>query len=445
VKLRDYQERAVTDLVKRVAAPCRVVAVSPTGSGKSVIGAAVVQRIRGKRVLWVAHRRELLRQARTELLAAGVPESDVGILSGTDKDNAGARVLVASIGLAARDVPSADLVVIDEAHRAAAATYRHILGGQLHVLGLTATPWRLDGTPMGDVFNEMLVVASQEELIADGWLARPETYGIPRDKMKTLGLRRGKSDYTGASLDAASKRTALVGDVVKETQRLAAGRQTLVFAVNRAHGQKLAAAFKRAGRAVAYLDGETPSDERDRITSELRDGMIQIVVNVDVLSEGFDCPLVSCIAIARPTRSRTRFLQYCGRAARIVPGNKRRAIILDHAGNCYTHLLPGVDYAWSLDGGAERETGEEPNRQCAECERMIPLSCKTCPHCAAEQPATKRERQEAAAHDADLERLAIGKAEREAIRGRLVEVAARRRLPKEWIDQVIRELPGAHI
>lgn len=407
MKLRAYQRKAVSALSGMLDKHGRVVAVSPTGSGKTVIGASLVMK-RRDRVLWLAHRVELLRQARRQLLKAGVRERDVGIVSGVDRENEGARVLVASVdAMRARDeIGDVGLIVVDEAHRVAARGYQKVLAAVsgAQVLGLTATPWRLDGKGLGETFSAMHVCAYQAQLIADGFLAPPVTYGVPLEKAREMvaGVGATSGDYAVGALGKAMMRGTLMGDVVAECHRLAKRESTIVFAATREHGQALTARFVAAGRRVEYLDGQTLPAERDAIIARLASGKTQIVVNVDVLTEGFDCPAVKCIAIARPTRSRTRWLQYCGRAAR--PHLDKRAIILDHGGNVWRHGLPERDHEWSL-AGSERESGDAPVKRCAECGAMIHAAAIRCSECGAEQPLTERESRELQERETELERL----------------------------------------
>lgn len=400
-----------------------MLAVSPTGSGKTVIGAAVV-RGRGDRVLWLAHRVELLRQARAKLVEAGLRERDVGILSGVDRENVEARVLVASVDTmrARREIADVGLVVVDEAHRVLAAGYQKVLAALpgAQVLGLTATPCRLDGKGLGETFTAMHVCALQAQLIAGGHLAPPVTYGIPLEKAREMvaGIKTSSGDYAAGALGKAMMRGQLMGDVVSECHRLAPGESTLVFAATRDHGRALTARFVRAGRTAEYVDGQTRPDDRDGIIARLMSGETQVVVNVDVLTEGFDCPRVKCIAIARPTRSLTRWLQYCGRAAR--PHESKRAIILDHGGNTWLHGLPQRDHDWSLDG--KTRDGEAPVRRCVECGAMMPASERVCGECGAEQPLSEREQRELEEREAELEELRESEAERKALAQRMREM-----------------------
>lgn len=438
MRLRDYQARAVADLPARLNEHRRVVAVAPTGSGKTVIGAAYIKRSGASRVLWIAHRIELLRQAFDQLRAAGLAPEDVGILSGPDKRNLGARVLVAGIdSLRSRETPHADLIVVDEAHRIEAASYQAVLDARpdARVLGLTATPWRLDGKGLGETFADLFVMAGPTELIADGFIARPITYGVPREKARAMvaGVSSRGGDFAPGEAGAAMMRGTLMGDVVSECARLAPGQRTLVFAASREHGQALATRFKRAKRPTAYLDGETAQGVRDAIVGRLVSGETEIVVNVDVLTEGFDCPPVTCIAMARPTKSLTRFLQYVGRASR--PFEERRPLILDHAGNTWRHNLPEAEREWTLDGRPKGSSGEAPVKLCTMCDppTIIPAGAKTCPNCGHEQPLTEREIEEREEREIELERLRMQGEHLARAEAVLWRMAAENGRGEEWV------------
>ncbi len=439
MKLHPDQALAVDTLVKLLATRRTVCAVAPTGSGKTVVGAALISRRRGTRVLWLAHRYELLTQAMAQLVAAGVPVGEVGLLSGVKKKNADARVLVASVGMFNfRDAPSdVQLIVIDECHRVEAASYQAILAElpDARVLGLTATPQRLDGKPLKDSFNELLVMGGQTELIAAKRIASPVTYGVPYDKARKLiaGVKSQLGDYQVGQLGRAMK-GKLMGDVVAETCRLAPGLRTLVFAVNREHGRALAERYKVAGRATEYLDGETPAEERRDIITRLESGETEVIVNIDVLTEGFDCPAVKCIVLARPTKSLTRFLQYCGRASRLYEG--KRPIIIDNAGNCWRFGLPNAERTWTLEGRPKGESEQLAVKLCKECEAMIPIAAQTCPECGAEQPVHERELEE---QRAELERLKAADDDRERMRGVLRKLAAVKGLGEDWVELALRE------
>lgn len=433
-----YQREAV-DTIRRMDERC-IVCVGPTGSGKTVVAAELVRQARARRVLWLAHRVELLRQARDEIVAAGVPSRDVGILSGTLKENTGARILVCSVAmLVSKTPPSADFIVVDEAHRIAANTYQRILSRvpSVPVLGLTATPERLDGKPLDTTFGAMHVFATPTQLIADGYIAQPVTYGVSRERARYMVSDVGRSghDYSQRQLGESMNNRILMGDTLSEWKRLASDRRTVVFASSRSHAAALCDKFREAEPRTEYLDGTTPAATREAMLHRLRSGDTRVIVNVDCLSEGFDCPPVGCIVLARPTKSLTRYLQQIGRGSR--PYRGERPIILDHAGNTWCHGLPEAERSWSLEG-REKSPGDAPVRRCPECAAMIPISAQECTECGAEA-RTEEEVQEM---EVELERVRATQQEVESAESRVRELARRRGASEAWVGLVMRGMFG---
>jgi superfamily II DNA or RNA helicase len=405
-----------------------------------VIAVALLKKWPGKRVLWVAHRIELLRQAVDQLKAAGVPGRDIGILSGPDKANPGARILVASIDMMrSQPCPKVDVIVVDEAHRVMAESYLALIRKRPRaiVLGLTATVWRLDGEPLGDVFDAMRVMAEAFELIHDGWIARPVCYGLPDDKARSLtkGVTAGK-DFAQGKLSKAMSKLPLMGNTISEWKRLANGKRTIVFAVNHEHAAKLFKRFKRAKVAVEYLRDNIGNDGRKGALKRLASGKTRVIVNVDVLSEGYDCPNVECIVMARPTKSLTRFLQQCGRDAR--PSGKW--IVIDHAGNVQRFGYPDTPRDWSLEDVATAAgSGSAPTKTCCNdaCRYQMPTGCRECPECGAEQPLSERELSE---KEAELKRLERSSMERAALDKAIRALSKQKRLPASWIAKVLERI-----
>ena len=390
VALYDFQARAVGDVFPRLRGGQRVVLVSPTGSGKTVMGSSVVaewtRKCNAGRVLWLAHRVELLSQAERSLVTAGA--SGVAILSGESKPADGWRVLVASIDSVrvGTDLSGVTLVVVDEAHRTLAKSYRRIVDERLAgipVLGLTATPWRLDGRGVGDVYTGGLVLAATPSALIEAKRAtQPKVFTVNKQRHEDIvsGVKTNAGEYDEA--EVSKRMIVLAGNVVEERARHAAGLPTICFAVNRAHAKELARRFAESGVTTGYIDGQSTKAERKAATDGIANGSIEVLVSVDVLTEGFDVPSVRCISYARPTKSLTRWLQGCGRAARYHDGT--RAVILDHAGNIYRHGLPTDDREWSLEDREKGDSTGSAHRQCPSCELAVPIGCVACPECGIE-------------------------------------------------------------
>jgi superfamily II DNA or RNA helicase len=446
---RQYAEKAITYLRAALAKHKRVIAVSPTGSGKTVIVSQLVKReTRWRRVLFLAHRYELVDQAYRTLTALGL---DVGVMMASDQElhgnervNPKARVQVGSVQtIAARGVPpGVDLIVFDEAHRTMADSYQSIADAcpKAQILGVTATPCRLDGKGLGDFYRDMYVIARPSKLYEDGYLAKPRTYSAPPDVLARLaselkGARSQAGDFAPKSLSDAVDKKYLIGRVVEETLRLAPGVPKVVFACNVAHSKHLARSFKRAGVVAAHVDGATPAEERSALLTALRERDVEVVCNVDVLSEGWDLPALGAVVVARPTKSLARFLQMVGRVQRTFHGKK--PIIIDHGANVQRlDCLPGEDLDWSLDAGVDRADGEgqwSRVKVCKQCQSCIPEGCRICPDCDSAQPKTAREEREEV--EAQLvEVTATRMAER---RARVEALAKQKNAPPGWVDKVI--------
>ena len=390
--LRHYQRAAAHEIQTRVMHGARrILVVAPTGSGKTVLFAhlATTARARGRRVLIVAHRRELIHQAYAKLLASGLDEVDVGVVMASDpRRRPAAGIQVASVDtLRYRTRPRADLVIIDECHRATAKSYRDLTDAYpaaIH-LGFTATPYRSDGRGLGEIYDEIVVVASIGSLIAEGYLVQPRVFTVPTlPDLSNVRVRGG--DYDERALATAVNTTSLVGDLVEHWRSHAGGVRTVAFAVSVEHSRHIAERFRAAGVAAEHLDGATATAERDAILKRLATGTTRVVTNCNCLSEGFDLPSVKCAILARPTKSAGLFLQQAGRILRPFEG--LRAVILDQAGSAAVHGLPQAEREFSLDGIKRRgATQTAPSRTCPECYAVLPAAMQTCPECSFAFPA----------------------------------------------------------
>jgi len=340
--LRPYQRAAIDAvLAARRAGKRRLLVHLPTGAGKTVIFSHLASLAR-RQVLVLAHREELLSQARDKLQRALGGEGVVAIERGALRAPTDARVLVCSIRslhearlakvLKGRDV---GLIVYDECHHAAADDNLRVLR-QLGVfepaftgtlLGFTATTSRGDGQGLDAVFEEIVYSRALPELIDDGFLAPLRGYRIAT----TADLRQLSS--TGADFDEEQlgeavdieERNALVA---RSIQELARDRRTIAFCVTVNHARHLAHALNALGVPAGIVHGAMPHDVRAQALADFREGRVQVLTNVGVLTEGFDDPGVSCVAMARPTRSEGLYAQCVGRGTRLHPG-KTDCLILD--------------------------------------------------------------------------------------------------------------------
>jgi DNA repair protein RadD len=365
--LRDYQLRAIADARVQFASGRRAVClVAPTGSGKTTIGAAIVRghlEVSARhRVLWLAHRTELVDQAavRLESLDIGVGVVAAGSARVADVT---ARVQVASIGtlLARETLPAATLVVFDEAHHYVATEWSRLARryeGALRI-GLTATPERGDGTALGALFDGMVSVASVRELTEQGYLAPCEVIAPDR----TLAARTIAQDPVAAYLEHAP------------------GERAIVFASHAKAAVQYATAFRGAGIQCATILDTTPASVRAEALEGHRDGVIPVLVNVFVLTEGFDSPSTSVCILARGCGAAGTYLQMVGRVLRVADG-KRRALLLDLKGVSHVHGLPDDDREYSLEGRGIRRAAEAMvvGRFCLVCGALLEESgaCVDC-------------------------------------------------------------------
>lgn len=441
---RAYETRAVTDIRAALTEHRRVVAVGPTGCGKTVVASMLIKQQPEWNVLFVAHKYELVDQAHAQLAAqgirAGVIMAQDERLHGADRVDADARVQVASVQtIARRGGPErVDLIVFDEAHRIMADSYQSVVEAHPSalVLGLTATPERMDGKSLGDFFAHMVMIALPSELYEAGYLARPSVYVAPAGAVTELtkrikGAAIGHGDYTSKALARIVNSGALVGKVVSEAIRLAPKVPKVVFAGSVKHSQQLAERFRKRGIKAAHLDAETDPHDRARMLDGLRTGAVEVVCNFGVLTEGWDLPALGAVIIARPTRSKTLLFQMAGRVQRPYKG--RKPIVLDH-GNCCIALGidPRDDHPWSLDG-VTRSSGNGVVKSCPDCLAIIPGGCTKCPSCGATQPKTERQLQD----EIEAKLVELEKKRLDEIRARVEKVAKEKNAPKGWVEKVM--------
>lgn len=340
--LRPYQREAIDAvLAARRRGVRRMLVCLPTGAGKTVIFSRLAE-LAQRQVLVLAHREELLRQARDKIAQALGNQEIVAIERGAERATAHAKVLVCSIRslgeerltqlLRGRNV---GLVVYDECHHAAADDNLRVLR-QLGVferdyagtlLGFTATTARGDGKGLDEIFEQIVYSRALPELIDDGYLSKLRGFRI-RTSADLTRLSSAGLDFLDEELAEAvdiEERNALVA---RSIQELARDRRTIAFCVTVNHARNLARSLNALGVAAGIVHGAMPGAERARALAEFRAGTVQVMCNVAVLTEGFDDPGVSCIAMARPTRSEGMYAQCVGRGTRLHPG-KSDCLILD--------------------------------------------------------------------------------------------------------------------
>lgn len=361
----------------------RLLIVAPTGAGKTTIAGDMIRAAlaRGKRIAFLAHRKELIGQASNKLKELNVPH---GVIQGGRTDTrAWLPVHVASVQtLKNRIFQAPDLVFVDECHRARARTYEELLGRwpAAVVVGLTATPVRTDGRGLGDLFDVMIQCPDIAELTGLGYLV-PSRVFAPSN-VDLSNVRVTGDDFDQAALAAALDTKELVGDIVAHWRRLASDRLTVAFAVNRDHARHIRDEFRGAGVVAESLDSHTRPRLRDQLLADLAGGVIRVLCSVGVLTEGWDCPPVSCAILARATVSLSLYLQMVGRILRPFPG-KVDGLVLDHAGNVAIHGLPDDPRAWALkmDTNKDKAPRKVTPKVCPRCYTVYGPSVRACVPC----------------------------------------------------------------
>ena len=375
--LRDYQKKDV----ERIRAAFgsgrrRVLYVAPTGSGKTVTFAYVAANAvaKGKTVVILGHRIEITEQIGAALAAMEVRHGRIQ----PGHPMMDAIVQVAMVQTVARrldKIAAPDLVVIDEAHHAVAGTWQKVLDAwpKAKILGVTATPERLDGRELGDVFDEMVIGPDVADLIGQGFIA-PFTYIAPDAEIDLSGVRTLGGDFIASDLAAAVDRNVITGNVVEHYRKHLSGRTAICFCITVAHAEHVAAEFRANGVTAASIDGTMTSAERTSLVTRLRDGELRVLTSCELISEGFDAPAVGGAILLRPTQSFALFRQQVGRCLRPKPDGSA-AVILDHVGNVFRHGLPDAPHEWSLDS-AKRRNGEKVApavRKCRACSIVFPI------------------------------------------------------------------------
>ena len=395
IKLRPYQRDLLHQVQTALAADtkARVMMQLPTGGGKTIIaGALLADWLKdGRKAVWLTHRRELAEQTCRMLTDAHIAAmTDVKWTPGTDAPamSGGAVILMAqTVGRRTASMEvwhqynANDLMVIDEAHHAAAEGWeRAMKQWPGRIIGMTATPWRLSKKEGFDhLFDELLCGPQVADLQADDWLCDARTL-LPPPEQRIIGGEIDLSgDYTDRGIERANRPDVMTAGVLEFWRRDYDDRPTIAYAVSVDHARNLASVFNDAGIPAAVILGDTSSEERSKAIADFRAGTLKVLVNVVVATEGFDLPDASCIVIARPTMSLALYLQMVGRGLRPKDGDD--CLILDLAANSEIHGLPEEQRKWSLEPRGIESPGEAPVVWCPKCETVSPATSHHCRGC----------------------------------------------------------------
>ena len=395
MRLRPRQKTFVERSVAALGQHGNTLGVAPTGAGKTIMLSAVTGEMLGDgaKACVLAHRDELTEQNRAKFqrVVSGVSTS---VVDAGSKDWAGQTTfaMVPTLARASNlaDMPRLDLLVIDEAHHAVADSYRRIINRvrdanpDARVFGVTATPTRGDKKGLREAFDNVADQVRLGELIASGHLVPPRTFVIDVGVQEELkSVRKTSADFDMTEVADIMDRAPVTDEVIRHWREKAGDRQTVVFCSTVAHADHVTEAFRAAGITAALIHGDLAADTRKSILADYAAGDIRVIVNVAVLTEGWDHPPTSCVVLLRPSSYKSTMIQMVGRGLRTVdpeehPGVvKTDCVVLDFGTSSLIHgtLEQDVD----LDG--KTATGDAPTKSCPACAAEIPLAATECPLC----------------------------------------------------------------
>ncbi|PWU71777.1 helicase [Ochrobactrum sp. POC9] len=394
--LRPRQKLFVERSVAALDTHANTLGVAPTGAGKTIMLSAVAGKMIGDtdaKAAVLAHRDELTAQNRDKFARVN-PTISTSVVDSSDKSWNG-RVTFAMVQTLSRstnltNMPALDLLVIDEAHHATADSYRRIIDQALkanpacRIFGVTATPNRGDRKGLREVFSNVADQIRIGELIRSGHLVPPRTFvidvGVRDDLAK---VRKTASDFDMSEVERIMNRAPVMDAIIRHWKEKAAGRQTVVFCSTVDHARSATDAFNEAGVAAVLVHGEMADGERQAALAAYAAGDVQVVVNVAVLTEGWDHPPTACVVLLRPSSYKSTMIQMVGRGLRTVDPNehpgvvKTDCVVLDFG----TASLMHGSLEQEVDLAGHEASGDAPTRCCPQCEADIPLGCQECPLC----------------------------------------------------------------
>lgn len=422
--LREYQTTGISSIAAAFSSGKRApILVSPTGSGKTVIASEIIRRsvAKGKTSMFIAHREELIANASHKIAEQGIrhnlicaPDMQRRIVSdqfmalgrsfvSTQPEPVSVamiRTLFSRVGRGENYSP--DLILIDECHLSISPTYKKVIAAlpSARLIGLTATPQRLSGEGMGEVYDDIVVLVEPDALEAMGFLVPIKAYGSPITP-DTSQIKTSMGDFNSSEISSLMDTSEISGDAVKNYRLHADGKRAIVFTTSITHAHHVAENFRAAGFRAVAVDGDSDKGLRASAVKQIESGEIDVLVNCGLYIEGLDCPSIECVIDLAPTQSVTRFMQKIGRGLRPSERTgKTNAIILDHAGNFMRHGHPYDSREWSLDGRKKKEKTDEVRLMTCEKCFAIYSPAPVCPVCGNEQ--APKVRAEKTVADVDL-------------------------------------------
>lgn len=376
ITLRDYQQLAKEEIFGKWNHVDNILYQMPTGTGKTRLFTSIIRDISiwglrhniNYRILIIAHRSELIEQSSRSLDKYRIKH---GVLAGTmkDKRDLTQAIQVASIQTITHpanqcliDDLKFDFIIIDEAHHAVAKSYQKLweFCPDAKKLGVTATPWRMNNSGFAQIFDAYIPSMSIKDFIQKGWLATYQYYSIPTssDLVKSIESIREfdiEGDYKNSALIEVCDTSKIRAQLYDSYEKNVVGKKGIIYSISREHSEHICLQYRNRGVAIENIDSKTPAKVREKVIQAFRNGEIDIIVNVDIFSEGFDCPDIEFIQLARPTKSLVKYIQQVGRGLR--KNGDKKCIILDNVGMYSRFGLPDEERDWeSFFYGEEKET-----------------------------------------------------------------------------------------
>ena len=376
ITLRDYQQLAKEEIFCKWNLVDNILYQMPTGTGKTRLFTSIIRDISiwglrhniNYRILIIAHRSELIEQSSRSLDKYRIKH---GVLAGTmkDKRDLTQAIQVASIQTITHpanqcmiDDLKFDFIIIDEAHHAVANSYQKLWEycPDAKKLGVTATPWRMNNSGFAQIFDAYIPSMSIKDFIQKGWLATYQYYSIPisSELVKSIESIREfdiEGDYKNSALVEVCDTSKIRAQLYDSYEKNVLGKKGIIYSISREHSEHICLQYRSRGVAIENIDSKTPAKVREKVIQAFRNGEIDIIVNVDIFSEGFDCPDIEFIQLARPTKSLVKYIQQVGRGLR--KNGDKKCIILDNVGMYSRFGLPDEDRDWeSFFYGVEKET-----------------------------------------------------------------------------------------
>lgn len=391
MELRDYQSEAIEHLRESIANNEKPVLSAPTGSGKTLIASNIfaMARAKHKRVIFVVPFLSLINQTWKAFERAGIDGREMGVIQSNHVLTDWRKpVQIASAQTLERRpvLPEADIVIFDEAHINRKIYQRWMNEApDICFIGLSATPW---ASGMDALWSKMIIVSTLSKLIEQGHLSPFKYYAPAQPDLSKVRTRLG--DYVESDLERVMNTDDLIADIVNTWREKANGRPTFCFCVNRKHAQEVQSQFLRAGIPAGYVDAYTEIEEREALVEKLRQGELSVICNIGTMTTGVDAPFVSCIILARPTKSEMLYIQIVGRGLRTdTASGKKDCIILDHSNTALTLGRPDEIHYDDFRSGKQAQAGEKNKKEkdkkkprlCPSCKFIMLPKEKDCPSC----------------------------------------------------------------